>query len=258
VLAPGTLDILKRVSDLGIEIMLATGRPRRDVPDELLAMPELRYLITLNGSCVADTTAGRYISRSSLDYPLAQELLAFLKEHIQYVHLMCDDRTYVRPVCAMHTRTHFEAQLTPEALAEAYETLYIVDAPMDHMKEHAIVIDKVVVNLGDAAVAQSMLSVVARQFGVETAVMEKSNFEITARGVNKATGIEQIAQHVGFAMGETVAIGDSGNDILMLQSVGYPIAMGNASDEVKSLARMIAPPVTEGGAVTVLEELFFS
>jgi len=205
-----------------------------------------------------DIQRGQYISRSSLDYPLAQEVLAFLHEHIQYVHLMCDDRTYVTPACAMHTRAHFETQLTPEALAEAYETLSIADSPMDHMKEHAIAIDKVVVNLGDAALAQSMLPVVARQFGVETAVMEGNHFEITAGGVNKATGIEQVAQHAGFAMEETIAIGDSGNDILMLQSVGFPIAMGNASDEVKALARMVAPPVTESGAVRVLEELFFS
>ena len=50
------------------------------------------------------------------------------------------------------------------------------------------------------------------------------------------------------------AFGDGKNDIEMLSTVGCGIAMGNASDEVKSYAHQVTDSVLEDGVATGIEK----
>ena len=51
-----------------------------------------------------------------------------------------------------------------------------------------------------------------------------------------------------------VVFGDGKNDIEMLSTVGCGIAMGNASDEVKSYAHQVTDSVLEDGVATGIEK----
>ena len=254
-LCPGVVDILARISDLGVEIILATGRPRRNLPHELLAMPYLRYIVTLNGTCVSNCKNKQYISCLPLDYSSIKKLLHFTAEDARFAHLMCDDKVFISPACEKKMR-ECATHLWPEEMIG--DIFQVVDSPIEYVQQHAIIINKLVLNCGNLAKSKVVLAKIAGHFNVESAIMENENVELTAPGISKATGVELLCKHLGFSMHEVVAIGDSGNDALMLQAVGYSIAMGNASDEIKSLAHMVAPCITENGAVHVLEQLFFN
>ena len=54
-------------------------------------------------------------------------------------------------------------------------------------------------------------------------------------GVHKGRGLECWAHHLGCTLANVIAIGDSENDLEMLNAVALPIAMGNASAAVKNL-----------------------
>lgn len=69
---------------------------------------------------------------------------------------------------------------------------------------------------------------------------------------NKQTGIDRILEHYGISLSETMAFGDGGNDIPMLQHVACGIAMGNASDEVKAVAGYVTDSVDDDGLTNAL------
>ena len=52
-----------------------------------------------------------------------------------------------------------------------------------------------------------------------------------------------------------IAFGDGYNDIPMLQFAGLGVAMGNAKEEIKNAADMVAPSNNDDGVVNVLESL---
>jgi len=54
--------------------------------------------------------------------------------------------------------------------------------------------------------------------------------------VHKATGIKQMLEKFQLSVEDTMGIGDSNNDIQMLQFVAMPVAMQNAADHIKELA----------------------
>ncbi|EPZ46301.1 Cof-type HAD-IIB family hydrolase [Alicyclobacillus acidoterrestris] len=67
--------------------------------------------------------------------------------------------------------------------------------------------------------------------------------------VSKAGGIEAMLRHLNVSPKDAVAFGDGLNDVQMLSYVGMGIAMGNASDEVKSYSAMTTKDVNDGGIV---------
>lgn len=77
--------------------------------------------------------------------------------------------------------------------------------------------------------------------------------EILMNGLTKEVGIRLAAEHLGVPMEQTVAIGDSFNDVEALRAAGTGIAMGNASDAVKSYADLVTDHIDNDGLAKALE-----
>ncbi|EKN62736.1 haloacid dehalogenase-like hydrolase [Neobacillus bataviensis LMG 21833] len=67
-------------------------------------------------------------------------------------------------------------------------------------------------------------------------ISSEHNVEVMVANVNKATGVQQMLNHFGLSLNETLAIGDSDNDLPMLRLVHYAVAMKNAPDRIKEIA----------------------
>ncbi|GHU98778.1 hypothetical protein FACS189483_07220 [Spirochaetia bacterium] len=78
-------------------------------------------------------------------------------------------------------------------------------------------------------------------------IPQKRYFEGIIRGESKARGMEMILKETGIDRENSIAIGDSANDIEMLRYAGFSIAMGNARDEVKAIADAITTDCGKGG-----------
>ena len=79
--------------------------------------------------------------------------------------------------------------------------------------------------------------------------------EVNLATANKGTALLWIADRLGIPAENTIAIGDSGNDIEMLKAARVGVAMGNAHDSVKAVADVIAPSVADSGVAWVIEQL---
>ena len=75
----------------------------------------------------------------------------------------------------------------------------------------------------------------------------KAGYEISMAGVNKADAIEMLCKEIGFDRKQVIAVGDSDNDVEMLQMAGIGIAVGNATEAAKKAADFIAEPAAQDG-----------
>ncbi|MGG7621494.1 Cof-type HAD-IIB family hydrolase [Bacillus coreaensis] len=71
--------------------------------------------------------------------------------------------------------------------------------------------------------------------------------EVSILGVNKATAIEKLINHLNIKKEDTFGYGDSWNDLEMLEFVHYGIAMGNAHEAVKKIANDVTDTHDEDG-----------
>lgn len=73
--------------------------------------------------------------------------------------------------------------------------------------------------------------------------------DILPKGGSKAKGIEKIVQKLGILEDNVYAFGDGLNDIEMLSTVKNSVAMGNAEEEVKEVAKYVTKSVEDDGIV---------
>lgn len=84
---------------------------------------------------------------------------------------------------------------------------------------------------------------------------ERGFYEVVPKGYSKASAMNYIAEHLGISMENTVAIGDSSNDIAMLKAAHTAIAMGNATKIVLDLADYVTTHVEQNGIWNALKWL---
>ena len=80
-------------------------------------------------------------------------------------------------------------------------------------------------------------------------------FHINSLGINKGTGFSKIMEKYSIFRDDVIAIGDSTTDIPLFQVAKTSIALGNASDLVKSKATMIVSANAGDGVIEALDKL---
>lgn len=77
--------------------------------------------------------------------------------------------------------------------------------------------------------------------------LDEAGGEVSLRGMNKGTAITLLLDALGLPVSSSIAIGDSANDIEMLQTAGVGIAMGDAVADVLAVADEVTGTVAEDG-----------
>lgn len=79
------------------------------------------------------------------------------------------------------------------------------------------------------------------------------SIEITHAEATKAKGLKRVCRLLDIELEQTMAIGDSGNDIPMLREAGLGVAMGNAPPPVKVAANVVTGTNIQDGVATAIE-----
>ena len=74
-----------------------------------------------------------------------------------------------------------------------------------------------------------------------------TNGEISIKGITKATGMQHILTHYQGEQNDTIAFGDSLNDMEMLLFAHIGVCMGNGAKELKKVADYVTSSISEDG-----------
>ena len=80
-------------------------------------------------------------------------------------------------------------------------------------------------------------------------------YHINSPGVNKGTGFTKIMEKLSISSDDVIAIGDSATDIPLFKVAKTSIALGNASDQVKTEASMVVSAKAGDGVLEALDKL---
>lgn len=91
---------------------------------------------------------------------------------------------------------------------------------------------------------------------VDTLKLTDYRMDIIPQGVSKLNGLLYLGKQLGIKRSEMVAIGDSMDDLEMIQEVGLGVAMGNAPVELKKAADWVTRSNNEQGVGYMVKEHF--
>lgn len=82
--------------------------------------------------------------------------------------------------------------------------------------------------------------------------------EVVPCGVNKANTLGALLEHLGVTREEVIAVGDGVCDVTMLQLAGMGVAMGHSQDSVKVCADYVTTSNEEDGVALAVEKLILA
>jgi Cof subfamily protein (haloacid dehalogenase superfamily) len=239
---------VRRVSEQGHEVMLATGRSvsmTLPVLDRLGIVSE--YVVCANGAITLqrDLDAPLGYSRLHVETFDPSEVLTTIHGHLADASFAVEDADGV-----FRYTGHF-----PEgALAAASELVDFDDL-------FGVAATRVVVLSPDHQ-TEDFLAVVGRMglHKVSYNVGWTAWLDIAPEGVNKSTGLERVRELLDVPRGRVVVMGDGRNDIDMLEWAaaggGVGVAMGQAPDEVRAAGNDATSTDLDDGVAAALERLF--
>jgi Cof subfamily protein (haloacid dehalogenase superfamily) len=255
-----TIRALRAVQEAGITVAIATGR-RTNYTAPLLEGFGLRAdmpLITSNGA-VTRTLGGESMDRCHMEARVARGLCGLLRGYGALVF------TFDRPgrgelVLEELELTHGRISLWIEANRNAIEVVKpLEDALPDGQNPIQGMVTGTIekMRLAELALKASEWNLACESVRTEYPARDLSILDLLPQGVSKGWALERLAARLGVDRKETMAIGDNWNDVDMLEWAGQAVMMGNAAQELRTMAKMRgwkqAPPNDQDGVAHVLE-----
>lgn len=80
--------------------------------------------------------------------------------------------------------------------------------------------------------------------------------DITRNGTSKGKAIKKLCEYLKINLKDSIAIGDSFNDLTMFETVGHSVAMGNAPDKIKKMVDEVTDTNNEDGVAKFLKKIY--
>jgi Cof subfamily protein (haloacid dehalogenase superfamily) len=238
--SPRCREAIQKAVEKGVTVTVATGRMYA------AALPFARQLeldvpiITYNGALIKSSFSGEVLFEQPLDRAVAAAVLALFKERGWYIQVYVDDQLYI-------------SESTERA--RAYENLTKIKAIPVGEKLYTMAdgVLKMLALAKEEKIQEISQTLEARFKGQIFAPVSRPTYlEIVHPSINKGKSLDFLASRLGITRQEVMAIGDSNNDLDMIQYAGLGVAMGNALPNVKAAADAVTLANDEDGVAEAI------
>ena len=249
-ITPASWAALDAVAAEGSVFVPCTGRPFTNVNQELLAHPSVDYVVSANGAAIFDGRTGEALHRVCLGKERAHEIYDIVSGHDDVTFdVFADGAVYV-------TRENYEK--LPEVVPEPYmlKTVLKSRTPLDKTVSQIIdgvdELERISMYCSNPETLRGIWTEVEKVDHLSVVHSYPTNIEIMDADGTKGKALVWVCDRLGIPVEDSVAFGDSLNDISMIEAAGLGVAVANAEDEVRAAADLIAPSNDDDGVAKVI------
>lgn len=250
---------IRKALSSGINVVISTGRPLSGIPSDQIKDTGIRYAITTNGSGVYEIGSRKCIYENSMGEDIIFPILDFLSERELHMDAFIDGKAYSTHKC----RRAAEHLTIPDSLKRyILETRIRVEDLKEFIHENHLTVQKMTLNFfllpdGTLHAREEVKNFLLSNPEVLCVSGGYGNLEFTRKGVTKGVGLHKLAEYLNIPVDHTMAIGDTENDIAILEAAGTGVAMANATDDVKAIADFVTLSNEEDGVAYAFEKLLY-
>ncbi|MGI6608407.1 MAG: Cof-type HAD-IIB family hydrolase [Erysipelotrichaceae bacterium] len=239
-ITPSALAAIEKGKEKGIKVMIATGRSKCFIQDDVFNSLHSDYLVTINGQSILNKDLNSIIKHTisledmnrltddcvkygvALAYKYDDELASYnLHDEYCAVYLKHEERKYLVKDYTATKNYHLKHGLPMAAFL-----------------------------IGDEKVIEKISK---KYSNVKFVKAYPQAYEVYNAEYNKSTGIEEVLKISELTWNNCMAFGDADNDIDMVQKARIGIAMENGSENLKAEADYITDDINSDGVAKALE-----
>ena len=240
-LTDGARDAVQRLHDAGIGFTITSSRPTIGMRFLIEPLAITLPVGAFNGSCIVDPQL-KVIEQHLIPASAAQQSLDVLNEFGVDIWLFTSNLWLTR---------HGEGEYVPHEKRAIRADPTLVGDFTPYLSAAC----KIVGSTADAALLQRCEAAMQRALGAEANAVRSQSYylDVTPPGCDKGTFVQAIAKRLGISTDAVATVGDMQNDLAMFKKSGVSIAMGNAADEVKSLATHVTASNEDEGFAKAID-----
>ncbi|MCP8968016.1 Cof-type HAD-IIB family hydrolase [Ectobacillus ponti] len=240
-----TKEALMTAQEQGVKVVLASGRPTyamRAIAKELRLQEYGSFILSFNGAKIINCQTDEELFNSTLSPEMAHRLYDLSRREDVWIQTYVNDAIVTE---ANNQYTEIEGVITGMPIVE-------VQSFHDAVREPVVK----VLMMEDPERLAAVEKKLQDELAGELSVMRSKPFflEFTEAGVTKGTSLSHLIGQLGITREEVIAMGDSYNDLAMIEFAGLGVAMGNAPDDIKEQADYVTDTNMNDGVAKVVEE----
>lgn len=245
VITPGTVAALRRAVDSGVLFVPSTGRPMCGMDCVKSLFPEDLPYIIFNGAMAVTCRSGRVIYAQNLSAQHAREI--YIQGYTQRglpVTAWVGERLFISHEC--------EETLDYQGITGAQPEIITDMAALSKLGVTKMIW------IVDPAQAMGHQQAMQAHFGagVNCHTSRPYLLEFVDSRASKARALEAVGAVYGVRREEMIAVGDSYNDLSMLEFAGLGVAMDNAPEEIKARCGYITLSNNDDGVAALIDNFW--
>ncbi len=238
-----------RITGNGAEVAISTGRPYAGLPVPDLLAIGIRYAITTNGAAVYRLADRQCLASDCMDPGIVTPVIDELQKKSIHIDAFIDGDCY----CPVACRPGIDRLDMPESIRRYIrETRTFVPDLAAFIRERRLPVQKMTLNFyplpdGSFGHRSEVMALLSACPAVTWLSGGYHNLEFTRSGVTKGTGLRFLCEYLKIDMEQTMACGDTQNDMDILKTAGIGVAMGNATPEIREIADYVTLSNEESG-----------
>lgn len=261
--------VMHKLKARGIKLALATGRPPFACKFMFEDLPLDDWGLFYTGGLIMSPATGEVLTNHSLDSATCLSVYQAAKAKGCYVELYSSDRLYIdephfiaKEHCKQLRVQPYEADVAAllRPCTAAGQCGNAAISGVSANPKQAVRWSKLLI--GEDGRHDKQLSQIERDFPrLRFAYAKLPAYphwrfaSVVSEAGDKNLAFDSLLNIYGCKAEEVMAFGDAASDKIFLKAAGLGVAMGNASDDVKSCADVVARSSGEDGVARVLETL---
>lgn len=237
----------------GVSVFPASGRPFDSMPEEILGIPGIRYVITSNGTAVIDLQTDTCLRKYTLTEESARRILELTQGQEVVFEAFIDGLAYA-------DARYVDDPEVYGAMPGAVNYIQTTRRPVEDMKDFILThadkldcLDLVVREEEHKEALWRLLEEKVEDIYITSSVRQL--LEVSYKEAGKESALEFLLEYLHLEREHAAAFGDGDNDRGMLQFAGTGIAVANASRGCLEAADHITLSNDEDGVARGIEWL---
>ena len=247
-----TKEYLETLSANGVHIVPITGRPLSGVPDCVRNIKGVDYIISNNGTKTLLNSTNETLFSLAMDNATSKRVIESVRQTGAIFEVFLNHYGY----CEKFVFDHYKEVYTGTVLGDyIFSSRKQVDSLLTLFDDKNAEADEIFIICKDNDDREIIKAQTDKISGIQYCMLADRFLEITKNGTDKGTALEMLCNHLKIGLDKVIAFGDGENDLQFLNKAGTAVAMGNATDSVKSQADIVTDTNNNQGVLKALKNL---
>lgn len=231
----------------GVHIILSTGRILKSALSYSGLLSLKSPIVACNGAIIVDEHSN-IIYKKTMDKNLVKDIVNLAKQENIYCHFYDESRFYsnmrVEGILQFYNEGNEKTSIDLKVFDDIDEIINIKDINIYKFLFIDDNIDKL----------QNLRRQLNSLGNINTSSSWSNNIEAMGLNVSKGEAIRELCNRLKINQSEVIAIGDSENDLSMINFAGLGVAMANGNENIKKQSGYITDSNDEDGVAKVIEK----